>query len=271
VSGAHLRWPTERFYWCLLEAPHWKRPGPLPPGLRALLEDDVPVPVDSLHAVGTPLDGRVLACAVESATLASLPADAASLTPEAIPPFAPAIDPASLDLLVGAFEPRPLRRARLRRHLAWAGAVLAGSALVSIGLLRRAEMWDRAGASARAAARAMLDPTLPVSSADGLAFELARTRRLAESAARIKPAEDAAESLESLLRAWPSSVSSKPLSLALSESSTTISVAIEGDATPFLKAMKPPPGWSMDEPRVNAAESVTRLTLQLRPARRAFP
>src|SRR5207253_2807129 len=97
------------------------------------------------------------------------------------------------------------------------------------------------------------------------ALELSRTRRLAESAARIIPPADAALSLESLLRAWPSSVSSKPQSLAVTESSSTISVSVEGDPTPFLKGLKPPPGWSMDEPRLNASESLTRLTLQLHP------
>jgi hypothetical protein len=52
----------------------------------------------------------------------------------------------------------------------------------------------------------------------------------------------------------------------VSEAGATVSVSVEGDPTPFLKAMKPPPGWGMDEPRLNSADKLTRLTLQLRPA-----
>lgn len=271
MSGTQLPWSAERFYWSLLEVPQWKRAGELPAGLRMLLEEDVPVPVDSLHAVGLPLrDGRVLVCAVESAALQSLSEGAATLTPERVPEFVGGkIDPSALNLLVGAYEPRPLRRARFRRHLVSAAALLVASALVSVGLLRRATMWERADAEGRAATAVVLGRTLPKSTPDGLALELGRTRRLADAAVKIRPPRDAASSLESLVRAWPASVSSKPQSVAISESGASISVSVEGDATAFLKAMKPPPGWSMDEPRLNATEAVTRLTLQLRPP--AFP
>jgi hypothetical protein len=40
----HETWPMERFYWAVLEAPGYTRAGPLAPGLRPLLDDDVPVP-----------------------------------------------------------------------------------------------------------------------------------------------------------------------------------------------------------------------------------
>jgi hypothetical protein len=54
--------------------------------------------------------------------------------------------------------------------------------------------------------------------------------------------------------------------VAVSGSSASVSGSVEGDPAPFLKALRPPAGWTMDEPRLNRADAVTRLTMQLRPA-----
>jgi len=100
---AHVRWPAERFYWSVLEAPQWKRPGPLPEGLRAVLEEDLPVSAETLHAVGKPLgDGRLLVCAVESAEIEALGGDALTLGPDHAPEFAGApVHADAINLLVG--------------------------------------------------------------------------------------------------------------------------------------------------------------------------
>jgi hypothetical protein len=96
-------------------------------------------------------------------------------------------------------------------------------------------------------------------------MDVMRAKRLADAASQLRPPPDAAVALGAVLRAWPSGVSSKPQSLLVSESGATVSVTVQGDATPFLRAMKPPAGWTQDEPRLNSADSLTRLTLQLRP------
>jgi hypothetical protein len=156
-------------------------------------------------------------------------------------------------------------------HLISAAALVALAVLAMIGLVRRAAMWDRVANEAQAARGEVITQTLPGGTSDSLAMEVARLRRLAEASGRVKPAPDAAFALGSLLRAWPAAVSSKPQSLVVSEAGATVSVSVEGDATPFLKAMKPPQGWTMDEPRLNSADTVTRLTLQLRPTTTLTP
>ena len=61
-SQPHQRWPAERFFWALLEAPGYTRAGELPIGLRQALEDEVPA--EDLHAVCAPAaDGRLIVCA----------------------------------------------------------------------------------------------------------------------------------------------------------------------------------------------------------------
>jgi hypothetical protein len=262
-----VAWPAERFYWSVLEAPQWKRRGPLPEGLKVFLEEDVPVSAEGLHAVCAPMgDGRVLVCAADADSLASLEPGTITLVPETLPDFAGgALAPSALNLLVGAFEPRAVRRGRNRRQLAAAAAVLVTAGLAAVGFSRRAAVWEQASHDASAATDQVLATALPGATPESLAMDVMRAKRLAEAASQLRPPPDAALALGAVLRAWPSGVSSKPQSLLVSESGATVSVTVQGDATPFLKAMKPPAGWTQDEPRLNSADSLTRLTLQLRP------
>jgi hypothetical protein len=273
TTGSHAAWPAERFSWSILEAPQWRRAGVLPSGMLPALEEDLPRAAEGLHAVAAPMgDGRLLVCAADESEIESLGEGILSLTPETLPAFAGAgVEPGALNLLVGVHEPRALRRARAKRHLLAAASVLLTSALLAAGLVRRERALESDAAAAREASAQLLRTLSPAGSPEAVALEVARQRRLSEAAARVRPAPDAALALASLLRAWPATVSSKPQSLAVSESGATISVAVDGDATPFLKALKAPQGWSLEEPRLNTADRVTRLTLQLRMAAGAVP
>lgn len=267
MSDGRVTWPAERFYWSVIEASPWSRRGALPAGLRAVLEEDLPLPDDSVHAVCAPLDGgRLVVCAVGRSALSTVEPGARMLTPEQLPPWVegPA-DPAALNLLVGEFEPRAARAERTRRHAAAIAALVLTTAFVAIGLSRRAEAWASSAQAAAAETDAALARAAPRTTADQLLMEVSRARRLADAAARIRPPADASRSLAALLRAWPTEVPSRPQSLLVSEGAATVSVTVTGDAAPFLSALKPPRGWSMDEPRLNTADNLTRLTLQLRP------
>src|SRR5690606_27182718 len=126
-APSHPRWPAERFYWALIQAPGYTARGELPPGLRPALEEQVPVPVETLHAVVAPAsNGALLVCAAAKSELESLAGDALSLTPAALPAFAVdlGIAPDDLNLLVGALEPRAIRRGRACRRLAALTAVV---------------------------------------------------------------------------------------------------------------------------------------------------
>jgi hypothetical protein len=258
---------VDRFYWSLLEAPQWQRTGALPAGLMQALEEDIPLAAEELHAVGVPAgDGLLLVCAARAGDLEALDADLLTLAPESLPDFAPlGVDASSLNLLVGAHEPGPIRRARMKRHLARAAAIALITGLISIGVARRAAHLDSLAQRAHAASAAAVQKLLPGGAPDTLALEVSRARRVADSSARVHPAPSAAAALAALLRAWPTQAPSRPQSLAVTESGATVSVSVEGDPTPFLKAMKPPPGWTMEEPRLSASDKLTRLTLQLHP------
>lgn len=128
-AGPHVTWPPERFYWALVDAPGWRRPGPVPDGLRQAAADELPVPADDLFVVCAPArEGTVLVCAAPRAALASVDAAAVALTPAALPEFAHATcDPATLNILVGEFEPRAVRRARSRTRALIAASIALGA------------------------------------------------------------------------------------------------------------------------------------------------
>lgn len=264
-AGPHERWPAGRFYWSVLEAPASIRAGPLPAGLLVLLEEDVPLEGEALHAVCAPMgQGRMAVCAAPRSLLEALPPGTLSLCPEQIPGcLGGAVEPASFNLLVGKLEPPPLRRAKARRRLLLAAAVLACSALLSLGLLRRARH-DEAIALARASATAAAMTQASVSELT-LPRELEALRRAA-SAQKLRPssAPDAAPALAALLGAWPAQVPSRPQSVLIDGASASIELSVEGDPSPFLRAFRAPRGWTLAEPRLNTAGSLTRLSLTLR-------
>lgn len=292
TTTTDLSWPADRFYWALLDAPGYRRVGPLPPGLLAALADEVPQPIDEVFAVGIPTGGnRVLVCAAPREALLAIAPAVRALRPSALPPGmdtdsdgGAGDDPGGggsragggtmiehLNLLVGEFEPPTIRRQRHRRHRVRAAVVLLVGGLAVIGFSRRSSHWQAVSARAERAHRDLVAqvwgddaPGMPPQhAAVALDAELDRLRELARS--RPTPPSDASVRLVSLLKAWPVNASSKPQSLAVNDAGVTVSVAVEGDPAPFLAAFKPPEGWTMDEPRLNSAGAITRLTLQLRP------
>ncbi len=264
-------WPAERFYWAVLDAPGAGRPGELPPGLSAMLEDDAPIRACDVHAVGVPLAGdRLAVCAAERRELADLPAGVLSLCPAGLPAFleGEGVAPDRFNLLVGMYEPRPYRLARIRRHAVAAAVVVLCGLLVCVGLLRREAHWRARAESTRAAAVEVASAAVPGARPEDLGGRAARLRGAHDALAKAAPAPDAARALAALLHVWPTSVPSRPQSVSVSPSGISVSVALEGDPAAFLRALTPPAGWTLEEPRLSTADRVTRLSLQLRPSGR---
>ncbi|MCL4743434.1 MAG: hypothetical protein KJZ54_14655 [Phycisphaerales bacterium] len=264
MTGDTARWPHDRFFWAVLDAPGWSRAGPLPPGLLPAFADDVPADVDELHPVCAPLgDGRILVCAARRTELAQPARSLRSVTPERLPDTLGALaDPRSLELLCGPFEPRRVRRARLARHARAALALLLCAALAAIGFDRRAVHWARVAEAANAARLELADAAgLPP---EALGAESARLGALSASAVR-RPT-DATALLAALLDAWPGGVAAEPQSLSVSEDGASLAVNVEGDPAPFLAAFSAPPGYRLEDPRLNASRGVTRLALRLHPS-----
>lgn len=260
-----MRISTDRLHWAVLDAPGIKG-GVLSEGLWPLLEEEVPVPVELLWAVGTPLpDGRLLVCAGLRAEIKGVADD--ELVPDRVPDSLPQdVDPAGLNLLVGEFEPKGKRAARDRSRLKSAAAVLLTSALVSIGLERRARVWLDEARKAEVATESLIASISPSLGwgKDDLAMELLKRQQVPLQDPRLP--QDATPVIAGLIRVWPASIPSKPQTISATGQSTSISVLIPPPvaAADFLAALKTPSGWKLEEPRLVAVDKATRVSLELR-------
>src|SRR5690606_6853138 len=125
-----------------------------------LLEPLLPVPIESVHAVYVTLgDDRMLACAAPKEALEGVGPDALLLSPESLPDAVATsdVDPSRLNLLVGPYQPRPLRRLRAVWHV----IIAACASLVTFGLHTRARVYERAAADADQLLTALYDQALP--------------------------------------------------------------------------------------------------------------
>ena len=280
-TSSALTWPSARFYWAILDSPGYARSGPLPPGLLPALADEIPEPLDHLHAVCTPIPSsssstqRVLICACPAADLATLDPSIIELRPDAIPAeFNLSPDIVLPNLLTGAHEPAPLRSARRARHTIAAITLLIFSLLLSLGLARRAKHAALSTALATRAADALLADLTPDRREPTLAAAASNTNSLASAARSARLPRDAATDLASLLTAWPASTPAKPQSLSIADTTISLAVTIEvdpaatdssTDPAPFLKSFSPPSGMTLDEPRIASLAGITRINLTLHP------
>jgi hypothetical protein len=267
------RWPADRFYWAVIEAPTGqacKRDGPLPAALLPDLADQVPMRVDELHGVCARCgDGRIVVCAAAKSELAEIDAAVVSLMPDAVPLelAGTGIDPASLNLLCGAFEPRRLRRARVRRGVSVLATFLAVLVLVAMGASRRIAHARAVGEQSEAASARLLAALGPRGvTGPQLQTELNNLRQSAGFDLSQRRSRDAAAALQVLLSGWPVAVSAKPQSIAVGSDAIVLSVLAAGDPSAFVQAFKAPEGWKLEEPSLTKLDAQTRISLRLRPA-----
>jgi hypothetical protein len=253
------RWPADRFFWSVLDAPGVRTDKGLPAGVLPLLQEDLPVPVEDVHAVGVATgDGKLLVCAARREELRELPASVLALHPEDVPALVdPKIDPSIFNLLVCDLEPAPLRREKTRRRTLLTLATAAVACLAAIGLARRSESWTRTSQEARtASSKIASNPT-------SLHNELERLRKAPHIEATTLATPDAAVALASLLIAWPKELECQTESVSVGPATMTLSLTVAKDARPFLSALRPPDGWTLDEPRLTATSDGARLHLIL--------
>lgn len=268
-------WPADRFYWAVIEAPGIatrsdQAARPLPPGLFDDVAAQIPRPLDELHSVVIAAHeaSRVIVCAIDTDTLRALPATTLRAAPRSLPDdlgLTTNLD--HINLLVGPFEPRPIRRARTHRQLAFAVMLTLAAILLFVGLSRRAEHADRLTVAVKQAiADTLTNANIAAPDAAALSSDLARQRRLANIDLTTRRPPDASEALAALLAAWPSDPSAKPQSISIGPDAASIAVIVTGDPSPFVAALKAPPGWIVDEPRLAAVDkSLTRLSITMRP------
>jgi hypothetical protein len=260
-----LRWPADRFYWALVECDGWREAGPLPPGLMQQFADSCPEDPGGLHAVCLPCGpARLLVGAARRDDLASV--HALSLTPESLPPFIETdADPASMEFLVGRFEPEAVGRGRARRHALLQLTTVAAAVLLSIGLLRRAGAANDTASAARERAATVIAAALPAdrpTTLETLSRELDRRRAVSRLQAEGATAR-ASDALEALLAAWPETPAASPRSIHAEPGVVTASVRVKSSPESFVDALNPPPGWSLLGPQITRVGPVSHVELKL--------
>ncbi len=260
-----LRWSSDHFYWAVLDAPGVRAANGVPEGVLPILQEDLPVPVEDIHAVGAVgADGKLVICAARRNALREVPAHVLRLSPEDVPAFIePKIDAAAFNLLVGDFEPVSLKKERGRRTAILTAAAVALACILSVGLSRRAEAWHRANDQARAATATVTNTYSPTAGPLLMQMELDRLRKAPRGDAKPVMPPDAGSALASLLSVWPKELECQTDSVQVSPTTMTLSLTVAKDARPFLSALKPPEGWTMDEPRLTSTGDGSRLHLVL--------
>jgi len=274
-----VTWPAERFYWATLPPGVVRRDGVLAPGAIEAAREQIPVPMENLHAVAITIDrtrgekgldrgsgdgygecGSVV-CAIERDLLRVLDPAVFTLAPESIPacvmPYgAGSLDLTRLNLLTAEFEPRAIRSHRHRRASIVLGAITISCAVVAFDLARRAELLRRAAGDDAAAVRAVLAQAALAQNSgapDALALER-ELEQLRAVASRTGPGAsfDAPSALAEIIGGWPSVEGALPQSLSVRPDAATMTVRTPGAPAAFLSAWKTPAGWTSAEPRVQA-------------------
>jgi len=267
----HVRWPADRLFWSVLEAPVWNRAGVLPLGLWPAFEDDCPVSASELHAVCAPIgEGRLLVCAARRDDLAQVAPTVLSVIPEVVPEFGSAATARSLNLLIGSFEPAMIARTRRRTHLVTALTLAAVFSLTVFGFERRAERQVSSANDSRRVSAQLLSSHSP-DNLTSLRADVARLRSLTKEIAQLESAPDVTEGLAAILNGWPAACSAQTRSISIGAGGTTIVAVVEGDASDFIRGFRLAAGWTMDEPQMSRIDSKTRLTMHLRRERRVAP
>lgn len=283
--------PPDELYWAVLEADALggvsasekaRMVSGRSAALEALLAPKLPVEVGEVHVVYAMLtDGRVLACAVpHTAMEVRRTPELLAIRPAALPEGL-VLDEgsyaASLNFLVGPYEPRPIRNARRQTGLIGVGAIVLATALAVFGIERRGAAHHSDEAAAQKATETILRQVLGAGAGFGggaaqLEAELQRLRQT-----RMRPAseqDDAPRALAALLQAWPRGEDAPHVRTeALSVGRGAIVLGVTADdraaAVAISEALRGVKGWTLLQPQMSAADDKTgsvRLQLRLVPS-----
>jgi len=272
TAAPEVRLPPERFYWAVLDVGALsgrKR------GLGFLFESVLPVPVESVHAVYLPLgEGRVLACGMDRPLISEWEG-ALVLGPAALPEFVRtpgAPDAAVINLLVGEFEPRAVRRARRRVTLLACAALLACALAVGWGQSRRAAHWREISELLAQATAGVYEQVLPASTgsvppAARLTAELRALDRTRGDAPSSQGPREIAPTLAAMLATWPTDLPASTESLSAAAGALTLTVRLpdEASAERLERELKPPPGWRVSQPNVQRERDGLTVRVRMEP------
>lgn len=285
-SDTQAVWSPDRFYWGVIDAPKAlpQRPRRRREALGFLFESSAPVPLDDLHVEYSRIaKGTYVACGVELTALADDSiADADVLRPADWPACVrarlgdvplPAVPP--FNLRSGSAESSRITKARRRCVAEFIAIAMLSCILISIGFERRvADLRVEAGA-VDAARAGVYEATLGWKPGDAgalppeqlLIAELRRLERSRNAEAVEIDLPDATSSLSRLFGAWPPELHGQVESISITGEAMTVRTLVENSeaAAAFADALNRAPGWSAEQPRIDAVRDGIRVTVRLIP------
>lgn len=272
----HTRWPPDRFYWGVLDiSPLERSHRRSAQRLSFLFEPLLPIPLDSVHAVFVRVDNdRVLACAATFELLEEgVDPEVLTLTPTALPAHLVelSVDPSRLNLLIGRYTPRPIRRERQQLVHRAIGAIIVLLVLVSAGLYRRALHLEQAHTAIAMRTDAVYTDILGPSAHTRaqppslqLTAELRRLQRTRQATALpVVDSFDLARELEQLFSRWPNDTHLVTDLIALSPEALTIRASLPSEETQqALTAIQAWNDWQRVQPEIINQRGRSNLTLR---------
>lgn len=288
AGAEHLQWPTEHFYWGLLDAsaiPKSNGPTRLHQQLGYLFENVVPgASIEEVHAIYERLPNgsrRYLACGVPKDVLRQqVPATALTLSPQALPDFvSKAIgnerEVGPLNLLRGSFAPRPVRILRRRCWLQVAASLVVCALILIAGLERRVATINQACETVSKQRDDLCQEVLGSTSKSGsqplglrLLAELRQLEQTRSSAAAPDTSmENCSLALADLMAHWPSQLHAQTESISITPASITLRTQVPdmADAQALANAFIPlrGRGWQVAQPQSEARKDQVDVSLRL--------
>jgi hypothetical protein len=278
-----MQLPADRFFWAVVDASGMSahRGGKTFNRLGFLFENVLPVAIEEVHAVYQPVAGEpnnFIACGIMKDRLREIVASAqtelSTLTPASMPEFAGdrAVDPQSLNLLTGDFQPGTVRQLKQQLLLQAVGLIAVITGLLIVGLERRAASLSGQINQAQVRRASLIANTLGddahVSATNPQPIDLRfiselrtlrQTRQIpnANDHGSNSAARDATLALAALLQAWPRNLNV----LAESLSITPVAITLRGqapqhaDVQALADALSSLEGWRLEQPQVTASGS----------------
>jgi len=274
--------PHTELYWAELDTsvlPQARRRDPV--RLGYLFESVLPCPIDTVHAVyAHQSPSRAIACGIDRERLDEYRSDAVTLRPDWLPTFLDGADHNAFNLLVGEYEPDPVRVLR-RRWMAWSSAaLLVVTGVISLGIERRVmqerRVQDRisersdqiySNSFGEEALRRQPAPAL-------LVAELRRLRATRADSPEVTEEDSAALVLSRFLRDWPTTVKTRTESIEATGGAVRVSMLLDDteSAERFRSAYAEEAGWVPDgHQNVDRVREDVRLTMRVTPAGEESP
>lgn len=266
--------PADRLYWSRLDdsAAAGLRGPARTRALRFALEPELPLPIEEVVAVFASAEGGIAACACRRDELEAIAERADVVLPESVPEWLGCpIDPSSLDLLRGTTPSRRVRHASLAQGAVLLALVVALSAAVTLGMLRRAEGLKDAQRDIRSAIASAQDLVLPPVGPSAQPASI----RLAAELRRVDPSpstsvEDrfphATHTLEQILSRWPAEARLQRLAVGKRDIRLDLGLPAGQDPSELLGNLETLEGWSLAAPVIRQSPSGTTLSISLQRA-----